>query len=254
MGHAGGQLAQGGQLFGAHDGSRRGLLVGHIPQQGDNLLLVVDVRHRRVGFFKASAVERLELGLLNPAASDRRFHQARLTGSLLAVDGRVTGFALTIPEVLIKNVVLIFHHAIVADDADPLVEVGKDSLQLVALGFDDIPGLFQLGDVTKRLNDADNVTLGAQKRRGGENTGDAFSVRALFIHITLDRFHAVAYSVDGAILRKTGRPGKNLVAFFADGIRLLDVGQALEGLVDFQNVEVAVHQPHGHRGGLKDLV
>ena len=44
------------------------------------------------------------------------------------------------------------------------------------------------------------------------------------------------------------------MAFFTDRLCLVDTGQALEGIVDFQNIEVAVHQPHGHRGGLEDLV
>ena len=44
------------------------------------------------------------------------------------------------------------------------------------------------------------------------------------------------------------------MAFFPEGIRFVYTGQGFEGLVDLQHVEVPVHQPHAHRGGLENLV
>ena len=41
--------------------------------------------------------------------------------------------ALARPEIIIENVVLVFHPAVSVDDADPLMEMGQDSLQFVAL-------------------------------------------------------------------------------------------------------------------------
>ena len=214
----------------------------------------VDVRHRCVSFFKTSAVGGFEFGLLNPAGFNRCFHQARLTGTLFTVNGRVTVLALTHTEIDMEKVILIFHQMITADNAYPLVEVGQDPFQLVAFGLDGILGPFQIGNITKRLDDADDVALRSHKRCGGQNTGDAFAVRPFFVHVTLDRLPAVDYSVDGALLGKTGRSGKYLVAFFTNCIGLSDIGQTLEGIVDFKDIEIDVHQPHGHRSGLEDLV
>ena len=114
--------------------------------------------------------------------------------------------------------------------------------------------IFELGDITKRLDDPQDVAAGAYEWRCGQNSRYNFSIQSLFIHIGFTVGFTTHNSCNWTGGSMAHRTTEDIVTLLVNHIRLCHISHDGKRFIDFHNIVVSVNHPHADRCCLKNLI